>query len=128
MKIYTIFQFLSAGNSWKGYGSSKRRYFGSGNPSACTCGKQKRCGGHDGRKKMSDRLCNCDANDGDARVDAGILTVKGHLPFEKLNYPAGSSPNASVSLKTGALYCSNSKFGAYLFNIFWNVWTLYCPL
>ncbi|CAD5119519.1 DgyrCDS8121 [Dimorphilus gyrociliatus] len=102
--------FLSAGNGWIGRSSKILKYFGSGSPAACTCGKEKRCGGHDGRAKMSSRLCNCDASDSDARVDAGIIKIKNDLPLEKLVYNIGSSANASVSLTVGTLYCSDSPF------------------
>lgn len=57
------------------------------------------------------RRCNCDANDGKERVDAGFFNNTNHLPLVNALFAYTGNPESVGFLTVGPLYCSKHDFG-----------------
>lgn len=62
-------------------------------------------------KLINYRPCNCDANDGEMRADAGVFNSTAHLPVKELTFRNPGTVGAYGYLVLGKLYCSDTDFG-----------------
>ena len=57
------------------------------------------------------RPCNCDAEDGKLRKDAGVFNNSYKLPMKELLFSYTGNPLSIGTVTLGNLYCANSDFG-----------------
>ncbi|KAH3692470.1 hypothetical protein DPMN_194311, partial [Dreissena polymorpha] len=99
--------------NWLG-GMKLEAYTGAGRSFAqeCNCGRDKLCGGSEPRATLVTivRPCNCDANDGELRADAGVFNSTALLPVKELTFRNPGTVGAYGHLVLGKLYCSDTDF------------------
>jgi len=105
---------FAGGNHWITLGDdtkTPRKFWGGGKSDEadngfCACGLENNCGGLDSATEQRARKCNCDANDGQLRSDAGVITNKDFLPIGSF-VTGANSDFGSINMTVGPIYCAD---------------------